>query len=56
MLERMKEEGCTTAQEMNIRAILVRMMVPVTSFPGMSIDPWTAGWALHRENMLSRMR
>lgn len=54
LLEGVKEKGCTTAQEMHIRANLVRMMVPVTCIPGLPNDPWAASWALYRENLLRR--
>jgi len=54
MLEQVEAEGCTTDQEATIRKALLRMMLPVHGTADPAGDPWAAGWALYRENMLRR--
>jgi hypothetical protein len=54
LLQKEGEEGCSTAEENDMRTALMRMMVPIGSCADPAADPWAAGWALYRENLLSR--
>jgi len=54
LLRKEGEEGCSTAEENDVRTALMRMMVPIGSSSGPTTDPWAVGWALYRENLLRR--